>query len=43
MTSIAAELRGLVDFDAFADEVERAFAAELGREIEPAEPAALTS
>jgi lipoyl(octanoyl) transferase len=43
MTSMAAELRGLVDFDAFADEVERAFAAELGREIEPAEPAALTS
>ena len=41
MTSVAAELGGLQDFDAFTDEVERAFGAELGREVKPADPAML--
>ncbi|MFN8112037.1 MAG: lipoyl(octanoyl) transferase LipB [Solirubrobacterales bacterium] len=41
MTSVAAELGGLQDFEAFADEVERAFGAELGREIEPTDAASL--
>ena len=41
MTSVAAELGRLVDFDAFTDAVESAFAAELGREVEPASVAAL--
>ena len=41
MTSVAAELGGLQDFDAFTDEVERAFGAELGREVVSAHPATL--
>ena len=41
MTSVAAELGRLVDFYAFTDAVESAFAAELGREVEPASVAAL--
>jgi lipoyl(octanoyl) transferase len=43
MTSVAAELGRLQDFDAFADAIEAAFAAELGRPLEPADPAALTA
>ena len=41
MTSVAAELGRLVDFDAFADEIDRAFAYELGREIVRTDSAAL--
>jgi len=41
MTSVAAELGGLEDFEAFTAAVESGFARELGRPIEPADPADL--
>ena len=43
MTSVAAERRAEQDFEAFAEAIEAAFGRELGRTIEPADPAVVAT